>query len=65
MPGPLDSPEVLIEKDNSKHLSESVKLKSLEIEVMMVHFKLIWLLNNFFSTYHCLYDNCIIFALLC
>lgn len=41
MPGPLDFPEVLIEKDNSKHFSESVKLKSLEIEVMMVHFKLI------------------------
>lgn len=41
MPGPLDSPEVLTEKDNSKHFSESVKLKFLEIEVMMVHFKLI------------------------
>ena len=41
MPGPLDSPEMLIEKNNSKHLSESVQLKSLEIEVMMVHFKLI------------------------
>lgn len=39
--GPLDSPEVLIEKEDSRHFSESIKLESLGMVVMNVHFKLI------------------------
>lgn len=44
MPGPLESPEVLTEEEDSRHHSESIKLVSLEMEVMNVHFLTTWVI---------------------